>query len=125
MKSRVCGGAEGRWLRKLRERLLAEGVGSGHRSDDLAPWIRGSVVDREEPLTAAVRQPLDLRLPARSTCSRARRSSSSSTSRPSRRLIGYAGPAAGRDRKVDLPTWPGKVLGRLTREEIYGEWESS
>ncbi len=24
-------------------------------------------------------------------------------------------------RTVDLPTWPGKVLGRLTREEIYGD----
>ena len=29
--------------------------------------------------------------------------------------------AAGRGRKLDLPTWPGKVLGRLTREEIYGD----
>jgi hypothetical protein len=24
-------------------------------------------------------------------------------------------------RTVDLPTWPGKVLGQLTREEIYGD----
>jgi hypothetical protein len=24
-------------------------------------------------------------------------------------------------RKLDLPIWPGKVLGRLTREEIYGD----
>ncbi len=22
---------------------------------------------------------------------------------------------------LDLPTWPGKVIGRLTREEIYGD----
>jgi len=29
-------------------------------------------------------------------------------------------PAAG-GRKLDLPTWPGKVLGQLTREEIYGD----
>ena len=26
-----------------------------------------------------------------------------------------------RGRKLDLPTWPGRVLGRLTREEIYGD----
>ncbi len=30
-------------------------------------------------------------------------------------------PAVAPDRKVDLPTWSGKVLGRLTREEIYGD----
>ena len=30
-------------------------------------------------------------------------------------------PEAAREPKVDLPSWPGKVRGRLTREEIYGD----
>ncbi len=30
-------------------------------------------------------------------------------------------PAPRRSSTVDLPTWPGGVLGRLTREEIYGD----
>ena len=29
--------------------------------------------------------------------------------------------AAPGSRTLDLPTWPGTVLGRLTREEIYGD----
>jgi hypothetical protein len=34
---------------------------------------------------------------------------------PEKRATAHSG------RKVDLPTWPGKVIGRLTREEIYGD----
>lgn len=30
-------------------------------------------------------------------------------------------PAVQAARRVDLPTWPGKVIGRLTRDEIYGD----
>ena len=26
---------------------------------------------------------------------------------------------SGKRRRVDLPVWPGKTIGRLTREEIY------
>ena len=29
--------------------------------------------------------------------------------------------AAGTGRTVDLPTWPGRVIGRLSREEIYAD----
>ncbi len=30
-------------------------------------------------------------------------------------------PAADRHHRVELPSWPGSVLGRLTRDEIYDD----